>query len=64
MIQFNEEGIETLVNAYNGDIKPLANRLRAAIDAGEDYESFSGIEKNMNGDVKFIYRMAAITTEE
>ncbi|MCR4869630.1 MAG: hypothetical protein K5889_09125 [Lachnospiraceae bacterium] len=64
MVQFNEEGIETLVNAYNGDIKPLANRLRAAIDAGEDYESFSGIEKNMNGDVKFIYRMAAITTEE
>jgi putative membrane protein len=64
MVQFNEEGIEKLVNAYNGDIKPLANRLRAAIDAGEDYESFSGIEKNMNGDVKFIYRMAAITTEE
>jgi putative membrane protein len=64
MVQLNEEGIEKLVNAYNGDIKPLANRLRAAIDAGEDYESFSGIEKNMNGDVKFIYRMAAITTEE
>ena len=64
MVQFNEEGIETLVNAYNGDIKPLANRLRAAIDAGEDYESFAGINKKMNGDVKFVYRMASITTEE
>lgn len=64
LIRFNEEGIEALVNAYNGDIKPLANRLRAAIDAGEDYESFTGIDSKMNGDVKFVYRMASITTEE
>ena len=64
IVKFNKEGIEELVNAYNGDIKPLANHLRAAIDAGEQYESFSGLAHGKNGAVKFLYRMDGITAPD
>ncbi|MBQ1843467.1 MAG: hypothetical protein II133_02575 [Lachnospiraceae bacterium] len=64
IVKFNKEGIEELINAYNGDIKPLANHLRAAIDAGESYESFTGIEDGKNGAVKFLYRFDAISKDE
>ena len=64
IVKFNKEGIEELINAYNGDIKPLANHLRAAIDAGESYESFTGIEDGKNGAVKFLYRFDAISKDD
>ncbi|MDD6551067.1 MAG: hypothetical protein PUF16_04740 [Lachnospiraceae bacterium] len=64
IVKFNKEGIEELVNAYNGDIKPLADHLRAAIDAGEQYESFSGLADGKNGAVKFLYRMDGITAPD
>jgi putative membrane protein len=64
IVKFNKEGIEKLINSYNGDIKPLANQLRAAIDAGENYQSFSGIADGKKGAVKFLYRMDAITAPD
>jgi len=64
IVKFNKEGIEKLINAYNGDIKPLANHLRAAIDAGESYESFTGIEDGKSGAVKFLYRFDAISKDD
>ena len=64
IVKFNKEGIEKLINSYNGDIKPLANQLRAAIDAGENYQSFSGIADGKKGAVKFLYRMDSITAPD
>ena len=60
----DKEGINKIVNAYNGDLKPLANRLQAVIDAGEDYQSYTDIADGVNGSVKFIYKTAAIKTAE
>lgn len=62
--RFNKEGIEKILNSYNGDIKPLANQLRAAIDAGEQYDSFSGLADGKTGAVKFLYRMDSITAPD
>ena len=60
IVKFDKEGIEKLINSYNGDIKPLADHLRATIDAGESYESFSGLADGKSGAVKFLYRMDSI----
>ena len=64
IVQFNEEGIQKIVNAYNGDIKDLVDRIQSVIDAGEDYQSYTDIADGVNGSVKFIYKTAAIKTAE
>lgn len=64
IVTFNEEGIEKIVNAYNGDIEPLMNRLQEVLDAGEDYQSYTGLADGINGSVKFIYKTEAIEAEE
>ena len=60
MVEFNETGIEKVVNSYNGDIKPLVERIQAVIDAGADYQTFTQISDGVNGSVKFIYKTAAV----
>ena len=64
MVEFNEQGINKIVNAYKGDLKPLANRLQAMIDAGEDYQSYSDITDGANGSVKFIYKLDSIKEDK
>ncbi|MBR4732920.1 MAG: hypothetical protein IK081_09160 [Lachnospiraceae bacterium] len=57
---FNEEGIEKLVNAIDGDLEGLVNRLQATVNASKQYRNFSGISEDMDGQVKFIYRIDGI----
>lgn len=64
MVEFDEEGISKIVNSYNGDIKPLTNRLQAVLDAGEDYQSFSGVADGVSGSVKFVYKLDAVKASE
>lgn len=64
MVEFDEKGISKIANSYKGDIKPLADKLQAMLDAGEDYQSFSGIADGVNGSVKFIYKLDSIKTED
>lgn len=54
--QFNEEGIQKLVDLVGGDIESMLARVRATIDVSKDYQNFSGISANMDGQVIFIYR--------
>lgn len=63
MVEFNETGIEKVVNSYNGDIKPLVERMQAVIDAGADYQTFTQISDGVNGSVKFIYKTAAVKAD-
>lgn len=60
MVQFNEEGINKILDAYNGDLKPFTNKLQAVIDAGEEYQTYSAIADGQTGSVKFIYKLASI----
>lgn len=54
--QFNEEGIQKLVNLIDEDLDGVAVRLKATVDASKRYTNFSGISDGMDGQVKFIYR--------
>ena len=64
IVTFNEEGISKIVNAYNGDIEPLLDRVQKVIDAGEAYQNYSGIADGVNGSVKFIYKTDAVKAEK
>ena len=58
--QFNEEGIQKLIEAVDGDLDGLFNRIRVTADVAKHYTSFSGISEDMDGDVKFIYKTDSI----
>ena len=64
IVEFNEKGINKILDAYNGDIEPLANKLQATLDAGADYQSYAGIADGANGSVKFVYKLASIKTAD
>ena len=55
MIQFNEEGIQKLVEVFDGDIDGLLNKVNTILDSSKSYKNFSGISDGMDGDVKFIF---------
>jgi len=60
LMEFDEEGVQKLVNAFDGDLSGLADRLEALRDVSERYNSFSGISGEMDGQVKFIWRTEAV----
>jgi putative membrane protein len=64
MVEFDEEGISKIINSYRGDIKPLTDRMQAMLDAGADYQTFTAIADDVNGSVKFIYKMDSIKADE
>lgn len=56
METFNEEGIEKLTDTVGDDLEDLIDRINAISQAGEDYKSYAGIGKDMDGKVKFIIK--------
>lgn len=58
--QFNEDGIQKLVEAFDGDFAGLKERLDAIIAVSQSYRNYSGIADGMDGQVKFIYRTEGI----
>ena len=53
---FDEQGVEKLVEALDGDLKGLMERLNAMAEAAGAYRTFSGLSGDMDGQVKFLYR--------
>ena len=64
IVEFDEDGISKIVNSYEGDIKPLTDRLQAVLDAGEDYQTFTSVADGVNGSVKFIYKLESIKADD
>lgn len=60
VVTFNEDGIQKILNAYNGDMEPLIERIQAVLDLGGEYQTYTDIADGTNGSVKFIYRTDAI----
>lgn len=60
---FNEKGIRKTIDAFDGDLDLLVQRLQAVVNAAGEYRSFSG-GNEADGQVKFIYRTAAIRAGE
>jgi len=60
MTTFNEEGIDKIVEAYNGDVTALVNRIQAVKNAADSYGAFTDAAEGVNTSVKFIYKLAEI----
>lgn len=59
--ELNDEGIQRLVDALDGDLELLGDRLRATCDVSRNYRGFT----SQSGDgVKFIFRTEAIEVKE
>lgn len=59
--ELNEEAIQKIVDAFDGDLSELGDRLQATIDVSRDYQGFT--MSSGNG-VKFIFRTETIETAE
>lgn len=54
--QFKSQGIDKLVEVFDGDLSKVKDRLKALQNAAEDYQSFAGKKAETKGNVKFIYK--------
>ena len=61
--QFNEQGVQKLIDLINGDVDGILERFEATINVSKDYRNFAGIESDMDGSVKFIYRTDEIKAD-
>ena len=64
LCEFDEEGVQKLVELLGDDLADTIDRLRATADLSRGYRSFAGIDSGADGQVKFIYRTAEIKTAE
>lgn len=60
IIKLNDEGISKLIDAVDGDIEGLLERLQLTSEVSSNYCSFSGISGDADGKVRFVYRTEAI----
>jgi len=54
--EFNEKGIQKLVELVDGDLAGLLSRIRVLTEVAKEYNNYSGIADGMDGTVKFIYK--------
>ena len=62
--EFNEKGVQKLVDAFDGGLGQLMDRMDAVKAVSERYVSFSGISPDMDGQVKFVWRTEAVDTRD
>ena len=62
--QYKEEGVDVIVDAVNGDVKGLVNRLKAISNVSTNYKSYSGISDDMDGKVDFIFKTDSVETDD
>ena len=60
MKKFKEEGIDSIVDAANGDVQDIIDRFKAVQKASKKYNNYSGISNDMDGKVDFIYKTDSI----
>ena len=58
--EFDKQGVQKLVDAFDGNLGGLMDRMEALRDVSERYNSFSGISGEMDGQVKFVWRTEAV----
>lgn len=61
--EFNEKGVKKLVDAADGDVLGLIDRIKATVQVSKDYKSFSDADNSVDSQVNFIYRTDAIDSK-
>lgn len=58
--KFKKEGVDKLKKAADGDLKSLAERIKAISKVSKKYQSYSGLSDGAQGKVDFIFKTAGI----
>lgn len=61
--KFNKEGIDTICNYINGNVKDLSTRLQKLEELSNEYNTFTQLSDGNSGKVKFITIIDAIKEE-
>lgn len=61
--EFREESVQKLVEFTDDDLENLMTRIQATIDVAKDYRSFSEVDSQTDGQLKFIYRTDSIAAD-
>lgn len=62
--EFDKKAVKKIMDAYHGDVKNLAERIKEIMRAGEDYRTLCGAPDNMDATTKFIIRTDSIKAED
>lgn len=60
MKEFKEQGVQRLIDAVDGDVSGIIDKLKITAEVSKRYNAFSGISEDMEGTVKFVYRTEAV----
>lgn len=63
-IKLNDEGISKITSIFGKDAKDAIHSIEDILNAGKKYKSFTGINNDMSGDVKFIFKTAEIKADK
>ncbi len=61
--QYKEEGIDVIVDAVDGDVQTLVDRLKAISKVSGNYKTFSGTAEDMDGKVDFIFKTDSVSND-
>lgn len=64
MNKFDTEGIQKIYNIVNNNVKDLQLRVQKLRDLSNEYKSFTSIDENAKGNVKFIMMIDSLKKEE
>lgn len=64
MQEFDKKGMQKIDEIVKEDLENVKERFEALQNASKEYNTFSGIGKNMDGTVKFIYETEALEAED
>lgn len=62
--RFNKEGIEKVCGYINGDVKTVTERVEKLKDLANEYKTFTMLNKDTEGSVKFIMLMDGISVKD
>ncbi|WP_302549525.1 hypothetical protein [Eubacterium ventriosum] len=63
-IKLNDEGISKITKTFKEDAPDAIDKIQETLNNGKKYNSFSGIDKNMSGNVKFILKVQEISNDK
>ncbi len=59
MKQFDQEGIQTLANFVNGEVKVTTSKVKQLMSLAEQYNNYAGIAPDVKGTTKFVMMVEA-----
>ena len=63
MTQFDEEGIQSIVDLVDVDAKEVTDTIKGIADLGESYTSFAGKSEDREGSCVFIFKLDGISAK-